>query len=410
MNHDTSAFEGWVERVSDREWTWYVKYISANDTYAKPNVHQGGPYLGKGILRSAFPRLTARADYDRNPDLRLSARIASHLMEQQDIRLIWYNSRRIERRSSGRDEARLTNWGGKGHPLVEENATGSLVMFAFHQPRGEADADACEIWICRNSEEENAAVALVGAVDPGTGVVFSPSKFQTAEDDERHSPCELDDDEMKPEWHYELPSGEAILQMVLLRRPGTVTLPVDDRLIKRRDCEFDLFRSIESHVVLPRVREGFRTVEEFVAFANTVTNRRKSRAGKSLELQAKQIFDEERVQYSWGKATEDKRTPDFVFPSIEHYHDTSWPANRLRMLAAKTTCKDRWRQVLNEAARIGEKHLLTLQEGVSIPQFREMQTEGVILVVPRVLQAKYPAEIRGELLSLEEFLVDVPRV
>ncbi len=43
------------------------------------------------------------------------------------------------------------------------------------------------------------------------------------------------------------------------------------------------------------------------------------------------------------------------------------------MLAVKTTCKDRWRQILNEAQRIKPKHLLTLQEGVSHRQFDEMQ-------------------------------------
>jgi hypothetical protein len=55
------------------------------------------------------------------------------------------------------------------------------------------------------------------------------------------------------------------------------------------------------------------------------------------------------------------------------------------MLAAKTTCKDRWRQILNEADRIPAKHLLTLQEGVSEGQFREMNDAGVRLVVPRAL-------------------------
>ena len=47
------------------------------------------------------------------------------------------------------------------------------------------------------------------------------------------------------------------------------------------------------------------------------------------------------------------------------------------MLAAKTTCKDRWRQIINEADRIKLKHLITLQEGVSEAQFREMQEAGV---------------------------------
>lgn len=52
------------------------------------------------------------------------------------------------------------------------------------------------------------------------------------------------------------------------------------------------------------------------------------------------------------------------------------------MLAVKTTCKDRWRQVLNEADKINNIHLFTLQEGVSLTQFREMQSAGVKLVVP----------------------------
>ena len=195
-----------------------------------------------------------------------------------------------------------------------------------------------------------------------------------------------------------------ILDLVLARRPKSRALAVDSRLVKRRDCEFELFRSIESHVVLPRVREGFGSVEDFISFANSVTNRRKSRAGKSLELQVRKIFDEESIGYSWTKATEDKRTPDFVFPSIERYHERSWPDSQLRMLAAKTTCKDRWRQVLNEAARIPVKHLLTLQEGVSEMQYREMKSEGVRLVVPRSLHEKYPETVQPELLTLEEFI------
>lgn len=76
------------------------------------------------------------------------------------------------------------------------------------------------------------------------------------------------------------------------------------------------------------------------------------------------------------------------------------------MLAAKTTCKDRWRQILNEARRIDRKHLLTLQEGVSIAQFREMQESGVVLVVPGPLMQKYPEEVQAELVSLESFIIE----
>jgi hypothetical protein len=77
------------------------------------------------------------------------------------------------------------------------------------------------------------------------------------------------------------------------------------------------------------------------------------------------------------------------------------------MLAVKTTCRDRWRQILSEADRIPEKHLLTLQEGVSEAQFREMTGAGVQLVVPAGLTDKFPKTIQPHLQTLESFIRDV---
>jgi hypothetical protein len=178
----------------------------------------------------------------------------------------------------------------------------------------------------------------------------------------------------------------------------------DDRLLRRRECEFELFRSIEDLVVLPRIREGFATVDLFMSFAHSVTNRRKSRSGASLELHAKKIFDEEALPHSHDEISEGRKRPDFLFPSAEKYRSPSFPTERLRMLAVKTTCKDRWRQILNEADRIPTKHLLTLQEGVSPHQFEEMQAAGVALVVPRRLHSKYPPEMRQHLVTVTDFI------
>jgi hypothetical protein len=63
------------------------------------------------------------------------------------------------------------------------------------------------------------------------------------------------------------------------------------------------------------------------------------------------------------------------------------------MLAAKTTCRDRWRQVLNEADRTPVKHRLTLQKDVSEAQFREMVQAKLQLVVPKPLSNKFPESI-----------------
>jgi hypothetical protein len=190
------------------------------------------------------------------------------------------------------------------------------------------------------------------------------------------------------------------------RLPATGRLPVDQRLMRRRECEYALFRSVEGAYTLPRVRKGFDTVDEFVAFAGAVTNRRKARSGRSLELQTRQILEEEGVPYSHGEVSERGKQPDFIFPSIAQYRSASWPDSKLRMLAAKTTCKDRWRQVIDEADRIPVKHLLTLQRGVSEAQYKQMEAAGIRLVVPAPLHMSYPDSMRPKLLSLSTFLLE----
>lgn len=162
---------------------------------------------------------------------------------------------------------------------------------------------------------------------------------------------------------------------------------------------------------MPLVQQGFQTIEVFIAKAQSVLQRRKSRAGRSLELHAKYIFLEEQLQegrdFSAQPESEANKKPDFLFPSQAAYKDPSFPDERLRMLAVKTTCKDRWRQIVSEADRVGRKHLLTLQEGLSLNQFREMRDANVQLVVPAGLIKKYHKDIRNQLVTLEAFIAEV---
>jgi type II restriction enzyme len=99
--------------------------------------------------------------------------------------------------------------------------------------------------------------------------------------------------------------------------------------------------------------------------------------------------------------------PDVIFPSSSCYEDQSYPTSKLVVLGIKTTCKDRWRQVLHEAKRIKKKHLLTTQQGLSVNQFTAMSEAGVTLVVPKPIQKFYPAEIRKDILSVETFIEHV---
>ena len=130
--------------------------------------------------------------------------------------------------------------------------------------------------------------------------------------------------------------------------------------------------------------------------------------GQSLENHLEAIFRSRGIRYVRGAVTENNHRPDFLFPSAEAYRAAPAAGSpRLAMLGAKSTCKDRWRQVLAEASKIPEKHLLTLEPGISERQTRQMQNSRLQLVVPQAIQGTYTNDQQAWLLSLEGFIREV---
>ena len=146
--------------------------------------------------------------------------------------------------------------------------------------------------------------------------------------------------------------------------------PIDDPdavLMAWMEREEILFRTLERHLLSDRLSKGFVSkdkqavdVEGFLKFSLSVQNRRKSRVGFALENHLEYLFDQCDIRYARGKKTENNSKPDFIFPSIKAYRNSSFDPSGLTMLGVKSTCKDRWRQVLSEARRIDQKHLLTI--------------------------------------------------
>ena len=126
--------------------------------------------------------------------------------------------------------------------------------------------------------------------------------------------------------------------------------------------------------------------------------------GHAFENHLVAVFESYKLQFERGCRTENHSKPDFLFPSCEAYHTTSFPSEWLTMLGAKSTCKERWRQVLAEAARIQHKHLLTLEGGISINQTNEMMSNSLQLVVPSPIHESYQNEQREWLMSIDQFI------
>jgi hypothetical protein len=183
----------------------------------------------------------------------------------------------------------------------------------------------------------------------------------------------------------------------------------DGALVDWLDQEERLFRRLERRIVAERVGSGFQAasaidVDGFLAFSLSVQNRRKARAGQALENHLEAVFLAQGIQYARGAQTENRNKPDFLFPGAANYADAAFPEARLTMLGAKSTLKDRWRQVLSEARRIDQKHLLTLEPGISENQTGEMRAKSLQLVIPRRLHETFRPGQREWLIDLASFL------
>ena len=363
----------------------FCKFLSANDS-GETGGHQSGILISK----SAREMLFSEQEIKDNHILKKTGRIKWQHDFETNCTLTWYASK---------NELRMTGF-GRGFCLLRPVYTGALFVFVkeadgyfqgfifntdkeircFLDSFGMTPADTNHLMSFKTHVPELKEQQAINEFVAGTSGVFPKAKEMSS-------------------------AAREIWNRVSGSKREIITNP-DHVLVRWTEGEYNLFLALEEAQYGAQIAHGFDTMEDFVNCANTVLNRRKSRAGKSLENHLAAIFDEHRIQYSTQAVTEGKKRPDFLFPSAEAYHDMSFSLANLCTLAAKTTCKDRWRQILNEANRLKDenKYLCTLQPGISGAQMDEMQSEKVILVVPKPYISAYPRDRQNRIWSLGRFV------
>ena len=363
----------------------FCKFLSANDS-GETGGHQVGVLLSK----------TAKHLFFTDQELK-----ENHILKKP-VRVKWQND--IETESvftwyESKGELRLTRF-GRGFQFLRPEYTGALFVFA---KMAEEDYEAFLL----NTEED-----IQNFLDS-----FGLTPAET------NRPIELDRvnpevkeksaiDSFISELEVEFPASEEmsraarLIQYQVFLNQGLIKTNPDKILLDWTEEEYRLFRAIEHSRYGKTVAKGFKTVDDFIVMANKVLNRRKSRAGKSLEHHLSAIFDGNDIRYTPQGVTEGNKKPDFIFPSVEEYHNSAFSVDKLCTLAAKTTCKDRWRQVLNEADRLRDqnKYLCTMQQGISSAQLDEMEAERVILVVPKAYISTYPKDRQHRLWTIKKFV------
>jgi type II restriction enzyme len=354
----------------------FCKFLSANDS-GETGGHQCGVLVSKSASSIMFSGLSG-SDQSRE------AKIAWQDGSETTSRFIYYKSK---------NELRITRF-GKGFSFLRPDETGSLFVFVkisdefykafFLDLEDDIDGFLDAFGISPSDTNRLIDVGSASPIPIASEIDRFAASLKTFPTSEKMS-----------EAARKLVGGEL-----------SVTNP-DSQLLAWTGKEYELFQALERTVYGPLLKSGFPTVDSFVDLANRVLNRRKSRAGKSLENHLAQLFLDNKLEFTAQATTEEKKRPDFIFPSEKDYRDAAFPKNMLISLAAKTTCKDRWRQIINEADRTETKYLCTLQQGVTSAQMAEMRQEGVVLVVPQKYITYFPRENQKEILTLRQFIIFV---
>lgn len=363
----------------------YCKFLSANDS-GETGGHQSGILISK----SAKAMLWTDEELLENHILKKYGRIRWQDDYDTDCTFTWYESK---------NELRITGFGRGKSPLSSEYTGALFVMVKDSEQdyRG---------YLLNTDDDIEQFLDAFGLTPAETNRPIEINRVNPEIREKQAIDSFIDTLKVDFPASAEMSHAARIIQyQVYLNRPLAVKDP-DSILLRWTDQEYTLFRAIEHARYGDIIAKGFASVDDFVILANQMLNRRKSRAGKSLEHHLAAIFDENKIRYTAQAITEGKKKPDFLFPSEADYHDMTFSVNKLCTLAAKTTCKDRWRQILNEADRLRDKnkYLCTMQQGISAAQMDEMQAEKVILVVPKAYHSAYPKEKRDRIWTLRKFI------
>lgn len=369
----------------------FCKFLSANDTGATGG-HQFGILISKSAMEMMFS----------NQELQQEG------IPKRTVKIVWQDDFVTESSFTyyeSKNELRITRF-GRGFPFLIPEQTGALFVFLK-----QTNVDYKGYFLETEDEIEEFLNAF-GISPTETNSIIDLGKI----------PSEVQEKMAIQEFinglNVDFPTSEMMSEAARTIENRAynhieyiVTNP-DQKIIDWTNMEYTLFRALEYARYGEIITKGFQSVDEFVKVANMVLNRRKSRAGKSLEHHLSAIFDGNEIEYSPQAVTEGNKKPDFLFPSKEAYHDYDYSVDCLISLAAKTTCKDRWRQVLNEADRLRDKpkYLCTLQQGISGAQMDEMQAENVILVVPKPYIMTYPKDRRDRIWTLSRFVKYVKEI
>jgi hypothetical protein len=183
--------------------------------------------------------------------------------------------------------------------------------------------------------------------------------------------------------------------------PYQLSAPGDALMMISRDIEYRIYKHHERRhraaavlrILLARkagnggndlVSALVRSFGELDATFLSAGQQRKSRGGLSFELHIGRMLKDSGLPFATQVITGSRR-PDFVMPSLKVLKKANRNPDEALVLAAKTTLRERWKQVQSEKLNC-VVFLATVDDRVSKEAISQIASMGVVLVVPESLR------------------------
>lgn len=378
-----------VSAAVENGWA-FMKFLSPNDTGAT-GTHQSGVLIPKTLWQYFTPQAPTKGVNSEHPIL-----ISWQNGENTESMVKWYGR-------ETRSEYRITRFQRKipffGKRYGAEYV-GSLLMMVKTAP------DVYRAFVFDADDDVEEIQSSLGVEMLTSWTVYDETEGLPVYDENSCLEKALESFVMAIS---AFPSGDEMTQAAFETLKQCIinfdTLTSDERLMRSVKAEYQLFRLVENKVEKKRVAGPFDDIERFLEIAKSIDGRRKSRAGRALENQLHYILLEADVPHEM-RAKSIQGDPDCVVPSAAVYHASDDPDQDVAIIGIKTTCKDRWRQVLEEAPKVKQRLLFTTQQGMSKKTFDAMVASSIRLVVPQEIHPMYKHLVSGRDLWNTEQLID----
>ena len=280
----------------------WCRFITGNDTGATGS-HQAGFYIPKCASSLLFEKPGVKGE---NLEKTVKVKWQDDFTTESCMKYYGQGTR---------NEYRITRF-GQGFPFLQDDNVGDLLILAKFTEENyvgyvlSSDEDIDEFFATFNlaPDQTNQLIDVAGIVKPDVKIAQLLQEFAA-----RFNSF--------PETRTMAAGARECFNRAYGVADTALKINPDDILLDWVDTEYRLFRFMEEKIYSDIKTKPFDSIDAFVQMANEVLNRRKSRAGKSLEHHLADIFTKNELVFEEQAVTEDNKKPDFLFPNAECYHN-----------------------------------------------------------------------------------------